>query len=363
MTTLEDRIRDIVETRIAAGGDRGVQVSVRRHGEVLVELALGIADTATGRPMTADTPIFSWSVGKGVSAAIVHLLAQRRQLDYDAPLADVWSEFAAHGKDAVTLRHVLTHSAGLPAIPMTTTPEKMCDWDGMCAAIAGMEPWWEPGTRTGYHAYTFGYLLGEVVRRATGRSISDLLRADITEPLGIVDELYFGVPPSEHHRVAPLEQGPSVYPTEGPLPDLPVFRTAPIALFPTAALGNRPDILAADIPALATTTARALATLYDALITGRLLDPDRLHEATRPAFTGTDAIFGNPATWSLGYALGLPFPEDDPTLTVFGMGGSGGAHAWADTATGVSFSLTKNRMDATSDVAVEIIGLVRDATA
>ena len=105
----------------------------------------------------------------------------------------------------MTVRHVLTHTAGVPQIPLDTTPEQLCDWDHMCGVIADSELWWEPGTQSGYHAYTFGYLVGEIARRATGKPIGEVLRAEVTAPLGVADELYFGMPVVEHGRLAPLE--------------------------------------------------------------------------------------------------------------------------------------------------------------
>ena len=364
MPTLQDRIREVVDDRITAGSERGIQVSVRRHGEVLVDLALGTADPAGDRPMSPDTPVFSWSVAKGVTATAVHLLVQQGRLDADTTVADVWPEFAAHGKGGVTVRHVLTHSAGVPAVPMGTTIEQLADWDHMCAAIADETPWWEPGTQTGYHAYTYGYILGEVVRRATDRMISDIVRDEITAPMGIDDELFLAVPPSELPRLATLEEapGPPMNLDDFP-PDLPMFRTGPMTLNPRAELGNRAEVLTAEIPAVGTMTARALTLFYDALLAGRILDRDRFVTAVKPAFSGIDAVFGNPVTWALGYALGLPAEPEPVTRSVFGMGGAGGSHGWADTATGVSFAVTRTRFDLMSDIGGEIIDLVRAETA
>lgn len=357
---LQNRIRQLLEERIARGEERGIQVSVRRHGDALVDLALGTADVATGRPMTPDTPVFCWSMAKGVTATVVNLLIQRGTLTPDTVVAELWPDFGAHGKHGVTLRDVLTHTAGVPAIPMDTTVADMTDHDHMCAVIADAQPWWVPGTQTGYHAYTFGFVIGEIVRRATGRRISDILRVDVAEPLGVAEELFLGVPATQQHLLARLEDSPAppMNPDDFP-PDLPMFRTGPMTLGPSADLGNRPDFLAAEIPAVGAMSARAMTTLYDALLTGRILDAAHQRAAVAPVFTGTDAIFGNEATWGLGYALGVPFEPGEPTLTVFGMGGGGGTHAWGDTATGVSFAFTKNRLDSFSDTPVDVIELVR----
>jgi CubicO group peptidase (beta-lactamase class C family) len=282
-------------------------------------------------------------------------------------VAELWPEFGAHGKQGVTVRHVLTHSAGVPGIPLTTTPEDLCDWDKMCAAIADAELWWEPGTKTGYHAYTFGYIVGEVIRRATGKPISQVLLEELSGPLGVGDELYFGMPRSAHHRLARLEDAPSEGAMEMPPlpPDHPMFKAAPMTLMPTAELGNRPDILAADIPAGGKTSARAIARMYTALLGGvdgvRLISPERLREVTAVAMSGTDAVFGNPVTWGLGYAIGALGSTPQESQSVFGIGGAGGSFACGDTATGIAFALTKNRLTQDFNATTQIFHLARNA--
>src|SRR5205814_1169410 len=141
------------------------------------------------------------SVVKGAASTITHILVERGLFGYDTRVVEVWPEFGAHGKDKVTLRHVLSHTAGVPGIPLTTTIEDLCDWDKMCAVIADAELWWEPGTKIGYHAYTFGYIVGEIIRRITGQPISRVLKDELAGPLGMEKELYFGMPLAEQHRL------------------------------------------------------------------------------------------------------------------------------------------------------------------
>ena len=306
----------------------------------------------------------NYSIGKGATATVAHVLVERGLFGYDTRVAELWPEFAAHGKDAVTVRHVLSHSAGVPGIPLDTTAEDLCNWEHMCAVIAGAELWWEPGTQVGYHAYTFGYLVGEIVRRATGKPISQVLREDVTGPLGIADELYFGMPVSEHGRLAPLEDAPGGdedWASSLP-PDLPMFKAGPMALMPTAALGNRTDILTADIPAGCKTSARAIARMYAALLGEvdgvRLITPERLRAVTATAARGVDQVYGNPSAWGLGYSLGLPGEPPEKTPTAFGMGGAGGSYAYGDTATGIAFAVTKNRLTPDFSAAERLIGIV-----
>jgi CubicO group peptidase (beta-lactamase class C family) len=172
MSELQQDIQKVIDELVEAGTERGVQVAVYRDGEQVVDAVAGVADPDSGRPVDPGTVFYNYSIGKAAASTVVHRLAERGLFGYDTPVAELWPEFAAHGKQAVTIRQVLDHTAGVPGIPLDTTVEDLCDWDKICAAVADQELWWEPGTKVGYHAYTFGYILGEVVRRATGRRIS-----------------------------------------------------------------------------------------------------------------------------------------------------------------------------------------------
>lgn len=369
VTSVQGRVQDTIDRLVESGAERGVQVAVYFRGEQVADAVAGIADPATGQPVTPATVFNNYSIGKGITSAVVHVLAERGVFSYDTPVAELWPDFAAHGKGGVTIRHVLTHSAGVPGLPAGTTAADICDWDAICAVIADAEPWWEPGTRVGYHAYTFGFIAGEVVRRATGMPISRVLREDVAGPLGAADELYFGMPESEHGRLARLEDGESIAnlasATTGDHPDGPRLAAGPPALQPTARLGNRPDILAADIPATGEVTARAIARMYAAMLGEvdgcRLIPPQRLHEVAAIAARGTDEILGNPSVWGLGYAIGLLGSTPEQSPAVFGMGGAGGSYAGADTASGVAFAVTKNRLTMDFGTATEVAAIVRGA--
>lgn len=365
---MQRRVQEAIDGIVASGAERGLQVAVYRHGEQIVDAVAGVADPATGRPLTSDTPIYSYSAGKGATATIAHLLVERGLFGYDTPIAELWPEFGAHGKDRATVRHALTHTVGVPGIPADTTPEDLCDWEKMCATIAAAEPWWEPGTKSAYHAYTFGYIIGEIVRRATGKPISRVLREEVAGPLGVADELYFGVPASDLGQLARLEDAEGSAEFLAAMPDdSPFFKWGPRATFPTAEFGNRADVLRADIPAGGKMSARALARMYAALLGEvdgvRLLSPARLRAATAVAFSGTDEIFGTPASWTLGYAPGRPGADEQEPSTAFGMGGAGGSHGYADTASGVAFALTKNRLTADFSAAEQVAAIVTAAVA
>ncbi len=369
MTNMQTQAQNAIDTLVESGDETGIQVAVYQDGQLVVDAVAGRADPASDRPVTSDTPFYSASTGKGVTATVVHVLVERGLFGYDTPIVELWPEFGAHGKDRATVRHALTHAVGVPGLPADTTPEDLTDWEHMCRVIAAAEPWWEPGTACGYHPQTFGYILGEVVRRATGRPISQVLRDEVAGPLGIADELFLGVPPSELGRAARLEDAvdPVAFLAMMP-PDFPLFRASPPAVTPSAAFANRPDILMADIPAGGTFSARAIARMYAALlgeIDGlQLVSPERLREISTLATSGTDQVTMGPATWALGYAVGRPGPREMETPTVFGMVGMGGSAAWADTATGTAFALTKNRFNPTANSAAQQLSeLVAQAVA
>jgi CubicO group peptidase (beta-lactamase class C family) len=354
VSSVQNQVQDAIDQLVESGAETGVQVAAYQRGELVVDAVAGLADPATGRQVTSDTPFYATSTGKGATSTVAHVLAERGVLSYDTRVVELWPEFGANGKETTTIRHVLTHSAGVPGLPVDTTPEDLTDWQKMCDAIADAEPWWEPGTKTGYHAQTYGYLVGEIVRRITGKRISQVLREDVAGPLGVADELFFGVPESELGRLARLDEAeaPDEMPAEMPaeMPDIPFFRVvngytaAPMAAMPNAEFGNRADILTADIPSGGTMTARAIARMYAALmgeVDGvRLVSPERFREITAVAITGVDEVVGFPTTGALGYDLGLPGPLDSPSL--FGMAGSGGTAAYADTASGIAIAVMKN---------------------
>ena len=317
--SVQTQIQRAIDDLVDSGAERGLQVAVYQGGEQIVDAVAGVADPASGRLYASETPVYCYSVCKAAASTLVHMLAERGAFGYETRVAEVWPEFAAHGKERVTVRHVLNHTAGVPGIPLTTTIEDLCDWDKMCSAIAHAELWWEPGTKIGYHAYTFGYIVEDAP-----------------------------MPPDFQMPAMP--------------PDLPMFKAAPMSLMPDAAFGNRPDTLAADIPAGGKTSARAIARMYAAILGEvdgvRLLSPDRLREATTKPVSGVDEVFGMPTTWALGYSIGVPGTSPQETQTAFGVGGVGGSFAFGDAATGIAFAMTKNRLANNFNAAAQIIGLV-----
>src|ERR1700682_2177828 len=147
MNGVQQQVQEAIDHMVDSGTERGLQVAVYLHGEQVVDAVAGIADPASGRPVKSDTPFYNFSICKAAASTVAHILAERGLFGYDTPVVDLWPEFGAHGKQNVTVRHVLSHTAGVPRIPLTTTMEELCDWDKMCAAIADSELWWEPGTK------------------------------------------------------------------------------------------------------------------------------------------------------------------------------------------------------------------------
>ena len=341
---LQGRIQKAIHELIDSGAETGVQVAVVQHGTVAADVAGGVADPATGRPVSPGTLFWAASTAKGMASTVVHVLAERDELGYDLRVADVWPEFAAHGKDTITLRHLLCHTAGVPALPPGTTPDDLCDWERMCALLADAEPWWRPGTRLGYHSDTFGYLVGETVRRATGSTISELLRDLITSPLGIADEAHFGVPARLLPRVA-TQIDPEGLPKPPPEPGSPQTPPLPTVIIPRAALANRRDLLSADIPSMGTMTARAAATVYAALLghidAVHLVSAERLAAMAAITYQGPDAVMGVQSAWAFGYSPARPagrYPG-----STFGMLGGNGSAAYADIDSGTAVAVMRNR--------------------
>ncbi|WP_347586708.1 serine hydrolase domain-containing protein [Streptomyces sp. B6B3] len=342
MADARTRLTEVLADLVASGRESGLQLAVYLDGELVVDACAGVADARTGRAVDSDTLFYLFSCGKGVTATAAHLLAERGVLDYDAPIAAHWPEFAAHGKDRITLRHALTHSAGIPRLPAGTTLGDVCDWERACGIVAALVPEWAPGSRTEYHAETYGWLVGETIRRADGRRVDQVVRDEVTGPLGIGDDLALGIPDALHPRMAHHtadDHGPDVAPAD---------LAAPLAAVPAAAQANHPARRRACVPSSCVGTARGLARMYAALAAGgsldgvRILSPDRVTLATRPAVTDVDAG-GAPVSRALGYLLGSPsLPLRDPG--VFGHDGLGESVGFADPARRFAFALARTHL-------------------
>lgn len=348
-TTLQERVQQVIDRLVQSGDEIGLQVAAYVNGELVVDTWSGIANQATGQLVDGDTLFTSWSTTKGFVATCLHILADRGRVDYDTPVATYWPEFAAHGKEAVTVRDALTHRAGVPQMPEGVTPEMMTDWDAMCAAIALLTPLWKPGTMACYHAWTFGWIIGELVRRIDGRPIAQFAREELCQPLGIED-FYLGIPDTVEGRVAPLTAAPSEPETnELALRVMPPHLTS-------AAVVNRPDFRRASVPGGGgIMNARAIARHYAMLAQDGALDGVRILSAERCKIIralqtdAPDARSGMRRRRALGYALGGEAEQGGDIAmgrggSEFGHAGNGGSLGFADPVRKFSFGLTKNRM-------------------
>jgi CubicO group peptidase (beta-lactamase class C family) len=339
---LQSAVQALLQDFIDRDIEQGLQVAAYYQGEQVVDAWAGLADPANGRGVDGETLFVVYSASKGVTATAAHLLAERGELDYDAPIAHYWPEFAQGGKDRITLRHVLTHTAAVPHLPDGADLALLCDWEAVCRGLAQLAPLWTPGATIVYHAFTYGWLVGEVVRRVTGIPFARFVQEAICAPLGI-DSLFFGISDAVESRVA----------TEEGAPELDVAPADPLGcriVPPTVrlvSLANEPAFRRASMPAAnGIMNARALARHYAALIGEvdgvRLLAPETIAYAGRIHQEGLD-IGGEYTRFALGYHSGRPGGSLGSRAAVFGHGGFGGTLAFADPEYTMTFALTKNR--------------------
>ncbi|MFD7897093.1 serine hydrolase domain-containing protein [Streptomyces sp. NPDC059743] len=369
MTTIDgeaaagfEPVREAFAVNFARHGDIGAAVCVYRDGRPVVDLWGGTADPDTGRPWTRETLQLVYSATKGATATAAHLLAQRGALDLDAPVATYWPEFAANGKADIPVRWLLSHQAGLVALDQPVPLAEALAWQPMVAALAAQPPQWTPGTAHGYHGRTFGWLVGEVIRRVSGRTPGRFFADEIAAPLGL--DFFIGLPTSERDRLSRMVyQQPDADFTTAPAESIPEeLRELVAAMLDPNSLSNRafavtdpaeidfnsPEVQAAELPASnGIGTARGLARMYAALIGEvdgvRLLTPETLASATKEQAGGTDQVMLIPSRFSSGYMLPTGTnPMTGPTS--FGHAGRGGSLAFADPEHGIAFGYVMNHI-------------------
>lgn len=346
MADAQQQVQRILDHLVQSGAEYGIQVAAYHEGRLVVSAWAGTANRRTGKPVDGLTLFPAFSCAKGVAATVIHRLRERGLLDYDRPLAADWPGFGRHGKERITLRQVLTHTAGLAHMPDGTVDD-LCDWNAMCRKLANETPLWEPGTHGFYHAITYGWLVGEPACRVTGKTFSELVQEEVAQPLGRENDLFIGLPDSAWERVAWLEDDAPMQPGVG---DPISTRSIPSWLRPLTEYFNRPEVYRACVPASnGIMTAEALARHYAALLDDgadgiRLITSQARQAATTPHRTTTPPeTGGTPFCWGLGY--GLQGPQENPTER-FGHGGYGGTTAFADIRRRLAVAIFKNRLNA-----------------
>ncbi len=355
------RVRDALSEILAGGEEIGAALAVCVDGHLVVDLWAGYADAARTRPWDRDTIVNLYSIGKAVTAVCALRLVEAGRLDLDAPVARYWPEFAQAGKAQIPVRYLLTHQAALPAIARPLPSGAWSHWDVMTAALAAQAPWWEPGTGHGYHVNTQGFLVGEVVRRITGKTLGTYLREAVTGPAGV--DFFIGLGPELEGRCAdvlPEQATPegdelrrqlSVNPAS--LSGLRLMRVNayrnPPEVSGTGVVNTRPW-RAAEVPSTnGHGNARAVARLYSALAgDGELggvhvLSPEMIARATEQQVYGDDIVLQRPTRFGLGFQLTMAERPLGPSPRAFGHFGAGGSLGFADPDARVAFGYAMNQ--------------------
>ncbi|MEU6817824.1 serine hydrolase domain-containing protein [Streptomyces sp. NPDC046860] len=355
-------VREAFAANFAQHGDIGAAVCVYQYGRPVVDLWGGVADPKTGRPWTRDTLQLVYSATKGATATAAHMLAERGALDLDAPVAKYWPEFAANGKADIPVRWLLSHLAGLITLDQPVPLTEALGWHPMAAALAAQRPQWTPGTAHGYHGRTWGWLVGEVIRRVSGRTPGRFFADEIATPLGL--DFFIGLPVEQRDRVSRMVyQRPAVDLTTVPAELVPEELREQVAAWrdpesfsnrayavtdPAAIDFDSPEVQAAELPASnGIGTAHGLARMYAALIGEvdgvRLLTSETLASATKEQASGKDQVMLIPSRFSSGYMLPT---ETNPMIgsNSFGHTGRGGSLGFADPVQGIAFGYAMNNI-------------------
>lgn len=373
-------VRDAFARNFERLGERGAAVTVYRDGHKVVDLWAGTRDVDGPEPWALDTAQIVRSATKGVAAAVPLLLHQRGHIDLDAPVGTYWPEFKAAGKERVLVRHLLSHRAGVPVLDRPLTPAQAIDGESGARALAAQRPVWEPGTDHGYHAHTYGWLIAELVRRVTGRTIGRWIAEEIARPLGL--DFWVGLPAEEAHRVGRIGVAKEPSPAAGGELRLRPKRSVAEAYADPSSLTRRafgvidplpdendPAYRAAELPAAAgISTARALARVYAAMLGPvdghRLFAPATLTLARTEESAGPDRVLVVATRFGLGYMLhGPAAPLLGPGS--FGHPGRGGSLGFADPESGIAFGYVTNgmRKGVTADPRAQaLVRAVRSAT-
>jgi CubicO group peptidase (beta-lactamase class C family) len=330
----------------------GAGVSVIHRGDVVVDLWGGHMDESNTKPWQRDTIVNTYSTTKGITAICIATLEGRGEIDYQTPVAHYWPEFAAAGKQNITVAQLLSHQGGLSGLRQRLTIEDLFDWERITALLAAAEPLWMPGTQAGYHAITWGFLAGELVRRVTGGTrLRDFLQNEVAIPLGA--SYHIGTPRSLAPNIAEMI-APKGVPHQTQAEMSEILQLTLMNPLIEAGMANRPDVQAAELPALnGNGNAAGIAALYAPFALGgsyrnvRLLDAEAIERARAPQFSGVDMNLGTEVRWgAAGFFGNNPLQWYGPNATTFGHSGWGGSMGFADRVSGISVGYVLNQMDA-----------------
>ena len=376
-----EAVADAFRANFEQHGEVGAATAAYVGGRKVVDLWGGVADVDAGTPYTEDSLQLVFSTTKGATAACANLLAQRGELDMDAPVAEYWPEFKAAGKADIPVRWLLCHKAGLPYVDTVLTLEEALAWEPMIRALEVQAPVWEPGTAHGYHATTYGWLVGEVVKRISGKSLGTFFHDEIAEPLGL--EFWIGLPDEHQHRVAPLIQWGGFGGMADEVQDPAIAAMIEQFIGPDSLLGkalgapngvlsaaeggfNNPAVRAAEIPAAnGVTNARSLARMYAGLTgtveggpSAPILTPDQVAKASEVQTQGPDKCLMFETTIGLGFWTASPFAPYGGSAS-FGHTGAGGSVGFTDPENEIGFGYVMNKMGMSLNGDPRSSGLIR----
>jgi CubicO group peptidase (beta-lactamase class C family) len=346
-----EALRERLGAQLESGADLGASVSVTLEGETVVDLWGGFADEARREPWREDTLVNVWSTTKTMTFLAALVLVERGELDLDAKVARYWPAFAARGKEEVPVRFLLGHTSGVSGWDPPVTLEDIYDWEKSTAMLASQTPWWKPGTASGYHALNQGHLIGEVVRRITGRSLGRFFAEEIAGPLGA--DFHIGLDARHDARVSNV-----VPPTSAPIdldgldPKSPMYKTflgpAPSAEAAWTTAWRRAEVPAANGHGNARSVARLQAIVANggAVDGVRLLSPATIARVFEVQADGTDLVLGLPVRFGMGYGLPSPATPHLPEGRIGWWGGWGGSAIVVDTDRRMTIAYVMNRMEA-----------------
>lgn len=346
-----ESVRQTLAASLASGGDIGASFCATKNGEIVVDIWGGHADAARTKPWEKDTIVNVYSTTKTMTALTALLVADRGELDFSAPVAKYWPEFAANGKADVKVSHLMSHAAGLSGWKEPISKSDLYDWEKVTSLLAAQAPFWKPGTAPGYHAITQGYLVGEVIRRITGKTVGTVFREEIAQPLGA--DFHIGLPASEDHRVAeltPPEPGTAIGSNSQTDVQKNMSDNPGVDVGETRKRAWR----GAEIPAAGGTgNARSVALIHTILANGgvakgrRFMSEAGCRKATELQIEGTDIVLGMPVRYGMGFGLAggiIPLPSPNS----FFWGGYGGSLAIIDMDNRATYAYAMNRMVGTT---------------